>query len=260
MQRKVRAIVDEIVSIIREWDSVDTVALAEFAEAEVYDPYFFISLDIYHGDEIPPFEERKKVFFDAAVFESSKVHQKDRFLWKGLPVRLEYKEKDYLEDIIANYGTYEAFYRRIGTYPFYRVIASDVVFNRTDWMDSTRADLEKLPVEFWVFLADVGQKTIEHSLADLQAAAVASDEFFFLQSLAGFLTSVSRLLFAVNRRFEPSGRTMGKAALELDVIPENFRGRYSTLLRQGSELDMQRKAEVAELLTRSLLPLQQILV
>ena len=48
MQRKVRAIVDEIVSIIREWDSVDTVALAEFAEAEVYDPYFFISLDIYH--------------------------------------------------------------------------------------------------------------------------------------------------------------------------------------------------------------------
>ena len=260
MQRKVRAIIEEIVQIIQKWETIDTAALAEFAETEVYDPYFFISLDIYHDGEIPPFEARKKVFRDAAVFESSKARQKDRFLWEGLPVRLEYKEKAYVEDIIVNYGIYEAFYRRIGTYPFYRLNTSDVVFNRTDWMESIRSSLEELPVEFWTFLADVGQKTIEHSLADLQAAALAGDEYFFIQSLAGFLTSVSRLLFAVNRRFEPSGRTMGKAVSELGILPENFRGRYSSLLRQDSGLDLQRKAEVAELLTRSLLPLQQVLV
>jgi hypothetical protein len=127
-------------------------------------------------------------------------------------------------------------------------------------MESIRAALGKLPAEFWIFLAEVGQKTIEHSLADLQAAALATDEYFFIQSLAGFLTSVSRLLFAVNRRFEPSGRTMGKSILELEVIPENFRGRYWNLLRQDNELDLQRKAEVAELLTRSLLPLQHVLL
>ena len=102
MNRKVEDIVLDLAEKIRSWNSVDTVTVAEFADAEVTDPYFFISLDIYYRGDVPDPEERMGFFDQAGGFESSRTSNKDRFFIDGLPVRLELKNMSQIDNILEN--------------------------------------------------------------------------------------------------------------------------------------------------------------
>jgi len=68
--------------------------------------------------------------------------------------------------------------------------------------------------------------------------------------------SICSMLYAINRRFEPSGRQLYEQILELDVLPENFRGRFYSILRDDPEFNHERKQEIAELMTRSVINLR----
>ena len=62
-------------------------------------------------------------------------------------------------------------------------------------------------------------------------------------------------LFAVNRTFEPSARLLVEKVLELPRLPDGFRGRFESMLRDDPELPRERKREIAELLVKSILPM-----
>ena len=74
MKRKVERVAQTLVEKLIQWDTVDTITLAESAEAEIYDPYFFLSLDVYYREFIPESDERLEMFSDAGIFESSRIN------------------------------------------------------------------------------------------------------------------------------------------------------------------------------------------
>jgi len=73
MKRKVERIANDLAGRLKEWDSVDTITIAEWADMDIYDPYFFLSLDVYYQGKIPSAEKRRKLFSDAGAFETSSV-------------------------------------------------------------------------------------------------------------------------------------------------------------------------------------------
>ena len=255
MKQKVERIAQDLVNKLSGWQVVDTITLAESADAEVYDPYFFLSLDVYYQGEIPDIEERKSMFSDAGAFESSRANKKDRCFIEGFPVRVEYKDIARIEEILSGKEGQTWAYRQPGTYMFYRIENNHVLFKKTEWIDGVKTRLSSIPETFWDYLKQSTQSAMEHYLSDLSAAAVQNDSFFFLVSAAGFIKSLCSLLFIVNRRFEPSGRRFYEMVRELTTLPDNFRGRFECFLRHDNEFTPARKREVAELLAKSVIAL-----
>ena len=84
MRLKVEESVRSITAILREWPSVDTVTMLLSGE-DVYDAYFFVSLDVYSAGDIPDENARSKLFAHTGAFESSSISRKDRFLLDDIP-------------------------------------------------------------------------------------------------------------------------------------------------------------------------------
>ena len=118
-----------------------------------------------------------------------------------------------------------------------------------------RAQLKKLPDAFWLALRESFFSAAEHYLTDLKSAVARKDDLFYLVSLSGFVKSICSMLYTVNRRFEPSGRMLFEQTLKLTILPENFRGRFYSILREDPEFPPERKQEIAELMTRSVINL-----
>jgi len=254
MNRKVKAISTGLAEKIMQWDGVDAVTLAESAEEDVFDPYFFISLDVHYAGTLPKPAFREKIF-EANLFESSSVQNKDRFFVREMPVRVEYKQKSDTEKMIARKEQHLDMFRASGTYIFYRLENGSVLSKKSDWIDSIRQQLRSFPESFWNSLRIIFQTTMEHKLGDLGAAAFRKDDFFYLVSSSGFVRNVCRVLFSINRVFEPSGRLYYKKVTSLPRLPEEFIGRLDSLLRQKDMLSQERKWEVAELLAKSIIAL-----
>jgi hypothetical protein len=255
MKGKTELIAAKVADIIREWPSVDSVVLGELITEDLYDPYFFLSLDVYHSGLIPEAEDRKKSFAFGLVFENSQAGWKDRLLIEDIPVRIEYKNMNRIGDLIDGKDGLLASIRDSGTYLFYRILNSNILYDRSGWILRVRERLKAMPQPFWNLLRASFQTRMEHSLSDLGAAAIRKDTLFFLISISNFLQSACSVLFAINHRFEPSFRLFSHQVQELPVLPETFHGRFDTLLRSGPELTPARKREIAELLTKSILNL-----
>jgi len=253
MKRKVERIAKELAGRLSEWEITDTIALSESAATEIYDPYFFLSLDLYYRGEIPDAVTRNKLFADAGAFESSPFNKKDRCFIEGLPVRVEYKDIERIDRILSGEQGESWSYRPPGTYMFYRIERGNILFQRSDWIDKTRENLKNLSDSFWGFISQTTQNAMEHYLEDLSAAVVQNDKFFFLVSSSGFIKSICSLLFIINRSFEPSTRRFYEAVKELSQLPDNFRGRFESFLRNDEEFSPARKREVAELLAKSVI-------
>ena len=56
----------------------------------------------------------------------------------------------------------------------------------------------------------------------------------------------------VNRRFEPSHRSIDAHLRALKRVPDDFFGRWETLLRSDMDLSREQKYKVAELIAKSL--------
>ncbi len=245
---------DGIQRVVETWKSIDTITVMRFG-ADRFDPSFFLSYDVYYHATLPERSERESAFETAQAFEASLDGLKDRFILDEVPVRLEYKSIGQMDRLVNRVFDVESSGYPRSTYGLYRIINSDLVLSRSDWLRGVRERLATPPIEFWRRRRSVLESRMEHALSDLASAAVADEELFFQLSLADFLENLLRALFTINRRFEPSGRSMAAAVSTLAVIPEEFSSRLEHLLRTESAVKKNQKREIAELLARSLLHL-----
>jgi hypothetical protein len=271
MKFKTKLLVDRFASLFSQWPGVECVSLNEAALPDTLDPYFALILDVYYSGSIPGLEERSRLYGeDVAAFETTGTIEvsdppgaynrecKDRFLIGNLPVRLEYKSTRMIEELVSIADTrLDSLWliKNSGTYGFYRLAQGEVVFSRSGWIMEVRRRLENLSGEFWSFMRSAHESKMEHFLSDLGAAVIQQDEFFYLISAAGFIKNACLTLFCVNRRFEPSHRAYRGRVLELPELSESFRAQFETFLSSGSEITMERKFSVAQLIARGIVAL-----
>jgi hypothetical protein len=264
MKRKVERIAKSISSVVSSWQEVECVALGEHSEADELDPHFALVVDVYLRGAPPAVVERQlafaKVVGQPGAFESSVDQSKDRFFLEGLPLRVEYKNISMIDDAIARSkgpdSTLVWVFKNSGTYMFYRLQSSRVLFEKGDWIRRARKDIANLPPSFWSGLREAFTAKMEHYLADLGAASFGDDGYFFGVSMAGFTRYAAAALFMANRRLEPSHRYLSTRLLELKHLPDNFAGRWETLLRSDSGITGAQRYEVAELIARSVIALK----
>lgn len=255
MKRKVERISNDITEILKAIPGVDCILLHESTEKDIVNPYFFLSLDVYYNGPFPDVNERRKLFEDAGAFESSHFSIKDRFFLEDIPVRIEYKNKDRVDTIMDDKeGNLWAFHDN-GTYMFYRLQTGKIMYKSSEWIEIIREKLTTLSESFWGTLRDSSLRSLEHYLVDLSSAAINNDNLFYMVSLSGYIKDLCSFMFAVNRKFEPSRRRLSDLIMELEIIPENFAGRFDSLIREDTEFPPSRKREVAKLLTKSLIHL-----
>ncbi len=255
MKRKVQRISNYITDQLQMIDGVVAITLHESAESDINDPYFFLSLDVYYQGALPDAGRRQSLFEDAGGFETSAYSSKDRFFIEKLPVRIEYKHIKRVEHLLQNVIENLWAFRETGTYMFYRLAKGAVLYEDGPWLNEIRDRLSKLPESFWEALRESFFYSAEHNLVDLKSAVLQKDDLFYLVSLSGFIKSICSFLFAVNKQFEPSGRQLFEQTLALNTLPENFRGRFYSILREDPEFPPERKQEIAELMTRSMINL-----
>lgn len=255
MQQKRQQVIEQVRSVLDGWQDIETVSLLDFGE-DIYDPYFFISLDVFYQESLPDPKERAEAFGFAELFESNLGRGKDRLLVDEIPIRLEYKRAAEVTDTVNTALNSPGDLSEPGTYLFHRLSASRTLIERGDWLSTLRRALdEELPEEFWTFQRSALQLKMEHYLSDLMAAVVMEDQLFYLISASGFIRSVCSVLFAINHRFEPSGRFLGQKTTELSILPESFAGLFDTFLREDPTISRQKRKEVAELLARGVISL-----
>jgi len=264
MKRKVERLAKAITETISSWEAVECVTLGEHSESDVNDPYFALVVDVYLRAAPPAIEERQAAFARAVgqpgAFETSASRSKDRFFIDGLPVRVEYKSVETIDDVIGRCRGPDSqivwIFKNSGTYMFYRLIHSRVLFQKSDWLLNARRDLADLPSSLWESLRDAFLSKMEHYLADLGASTFSDDGYFYDVSMAGFIRYTAAAIFTANRCFEPSHRYASAQLRELKSLPDDFLGRWETLLRSDLDLTRNQKYEVAELIARSVLALQ----
>lgn len=243
-----------IVKVLSQWPGVDSAAILQ-SGSDQYDPYYFLSLDVYCNGEIPDPATRQAALEGHSAFESSQVTRKDRFFVGETPIRIEYKETARFDDLVHAAQAGEPRFRDAGTYPFYRLTGAEVLYSRSDWISNVREALSDLPDGFWEHLRESQLARAEHTYADLSAAAYRDDELFFIVSAGRYIRSLAGLLFTINRRFQPSYRLLTDELLSLTELPESFPARLETFIRQDGSMTMQQRRELAELMITSVLSL-----
>ena len=260
MKYKTKVLVDRFKDVLSAWPGVECITLNEAALPDTLDPYFALILDVFCSGPIPGAEERCRMYgSDVAAFESSGRNEKDRFLIGGLPVRLEYKFIEKVEELISIIDTnVDSLWliKDSGTYGFYRLANGKIVFSRSSWIDNIRKRLENTGDIFWTEMRGAAQSKMEHFLSDLGAASFQGDEFHYLIASAGFIKTACLVLFCINRRFEPSHRAYYKQVLEMPVLPVSFSARLENFLdTNAAGASMERRFTLAKLMARDIIVL-----
>ncbi|MDR1893124.1 MAG: hypothetical protein LBQ61_00325 [Spirochaetales bacterium] len=256
MKQKIKDLCRKLSDQLSALDQVDSITLAEIIDEDLYSPYFFISADVYHRNPLPEEEDRETILHNPPIFESNLRGTKDRFLLEGVPIRLEYKNLDAVEGLLDQALSPQGVYTETGTYPFYRLQRNTLLYSRSGWLEEARNRLERLGEAFWTPLITRHKANLEHLAMDLAASAVVQDVLFYLRSLSAYINTVCAFLFAVNRRFEPSGRRLEEKLYALELLPESFKGQFACLIALDPEFDPPRKSGIAAVLTKSLLTLE----
>ncbi len=259
MKRKAKILADRFIQTISAWDAVECIALNEAALPDTLDPYFALILDVYHTGVIPSFNERRDAYGDdLAALETSALQTKDRFLVGDLPVRIEFKAMAKVAEVvdIADKRTDQLWLiKDSGTYIFYRLARGMILYQRSSWLDDIRDRLDALGDEFWRQMRDAHESKMEHFLSDLGAALMQGDDFHYLISSAGFIKNACVVLFCANKQFEPSHRGFYAQVKDLPLLPAEFVGRFESFLRNDSEMTVERKYSLAQLIAKSVLSL-----
>ncbi|MDR1238803.1 MAG: DUF4037 domain-containing protein [Treponema sp.] len=254
MKYKTKLLADRFAGTLAQWPGVECVTLNEAALPDTLDPYFALILDVFYSAPIPGGEERcARYGDDVAAFETSSQNMKDRFLIGNLPVRLEYKSTEKIEELISIADTRLDqlwLIKDSGTYGFYRLAQGEILFSRNGWIDGIRRRLLNVGDQFWAEMRAFHQSKMEHFLGDLGAACQQGDDFHYLIASAGFIKTACLALFCLNRHFEPSHRAYYKQVLALPVLPESFRAQIETFLRGDPDMDMDRRFSLAKLIAR----------
>ena len=253
MKPRVESAVRHILDGLSTWNEVEAVTLMLSGD-DVYDPYFFLSLDVYTSISVRDGESRRQAYGPVTAFESSALTHKDRFMAGELPFRVEYKLVQRFSDLVSAAETGQSGLRDAGTYSLFRLLEAETLFARSNWLPELRGRLERLPTGFWVELRKTLQDSAEHTYADLKAAAVRNDPLYFTVSAGRFLSALCSLLFAINERFEPSPRQLETAVRELSTVPDSFPANLENFLDPNS-LSMRQRAELGELMVTEVMSL-----
>ena len=253
MKRKVIKIASDLTETISGWNGIDAVILGEAAETDVFDPYFNIDLDVFYKRDIPAVNDRQKAFNDPGAFETSPLYVRDKFLLEDLPVCIHYIPMSRVDFIIDRIEKGEWIYRETGTNMFYRMEKNRMMLKNSQWIDRVKSRLSKLPSDFWQTILDYTKNFLEGYLNDIGAAVFREDDLYYLLSSSGFVKSLCSFVFALNKQFEPSGRKLYERVVGLKVLPEGFAARVENLVNPKNNLSPEKKREIAELLTRSLI-------
>jgi len=261
MKRKVEQLANSITEAVSRWNSIECVTLGEHSEADILDPYFALVIDVYLRGSPPTAEERQAAFAaclgQPGAFESAVSRSKDRFFIDEIPVRVEYKNVNMLDDAIKRSKGPDAGFvwvlKNSGTYMFYRLQYSRILYKKSDWIDTTRREIAQFSPAFWEGLREACQSKMEHYLSDLGAASCSDDGFFYSVSLAGFVRYTAASLFMANRRLEPAHRAINEKLRELPSLPADFLERWVSLLKPGIETDAMHKYKIAELIALSVI-------
>jgi hypothetical protein len=259
MKYKTKLLVDRFVSVFSFWPEIECVSLNEAAASNTLDPYFALILDVYYSGPIPEAEERHRQYGDdVAAFEVSNQGCKDRFLIGNIPVRIEYKSTQKIDELVTIADTRQEslwLIKDSGTYGYYRLANGEILFSRNSWIKGVRERLSRLNDEFWAHMRDAHQSKMEHFLSDLGAALIQGDDFHYLISSSGFIKTACLTLFCINHRFEPSHRGYYKQVMELPVLPESFRAQLELFLKGDSEMTPERKYSLSQLIARGVIAL-----
>jgi hypothetical protein len=259
MKYKTKVLAERFAETLSQWPGVECVSLNEAAFPDTLDPYFALILDVFHSGPIPDADERCRLYgADVAAFETSSRNVKDRFLIGDIPVRLEYKSIENIEEFISIAETrLDSLWliKDSGTYGFYRLAHGEILFSRGQWIPGIRKRLENIGDPFWQEMRLAVQSKMEHYLSDFGAAVLQNDDFNCLISSAGFCKTACLTLFCINRRFEPSHRSYYKQVLELPVLPGSFHAELETFLRDDPESTMERRYSVAQIIARGIVAL-----
>jgi len=256
VQRKVGRVSQQLNQIISAWSGIEAIVLGEAAEAGILDPYFTITLDVYHDSGVPPSAERKGLFGDPTAFDTVPGFTEDRFFLDELPVKIRYQSTERVDFMLKRIADKEWIFHDASTYLFYRLLHGQVLHQRSEWLDQTRDKLSNVVDHFWHMVKNGARISAAYYLNDLRAAVYRGDRLFYAFSLSHFLRSLCSFLFALNRTFEPSDRLVAERVQELPNLPDGFGGRFESMLRDNPELSPERKLEVAELLVKSILPME----
>jgi hypothetical protein len=259
MKYEIRVLTSRFTDLLSQWPAVECVSLNEAAGASTLDPYFALILDVYYKGTIPLPEERFRLYGpDATAFETSGQANKDRFLIGNLPLRFEFKALEKIEELVSIADTRRDslwLIKDSGTYVYYRLANGEILFSRNGWIDGIRKRLVSLNGDFWNQMRKLSQSKMEHLLSDLGAALINNDDFHYLVSSALFIKTACLALFCINRCFEPSHRSYSKKVLELPVLPESYKARFETFICDDSELTMERKYSLAQLIAKGIISL-----
>ena len=259
MKYKTKVLVDRFSAILSSWPGVECITLNEAALPDPLDPYFALILDVFCSAPIPDAEERCRLYGDdVAAFESSGQNEKDRFLIKEIPVRLEFKFTGKIEELVGIADTrHESLWliKDSGTYGFYRLANGEIIFSRNKWIHGIRKRLENLPDQFWLEMRNTVQSKMEHFFSDLGAACFQGDQFHYLIASAGFIKTACLTLFCINKRFEPSHRAYFKQIHELPILPASFLAQFDTFLENSPGMDMDSRFYLAKLIAKSIVAL-----
>jgi hypothetical protein len=256
VQRKVGRVSQQLNKVISAWSGIEAVVLGEAAEAGIFDPYFTISLDVYHHSGVPTSEERKGLFGNPTAFDTVPGFTEDRFLLEELPVKIRYQSTERVDYMLKRIADKKWIFHDASTYLFYRLLHGQVLHQNSNWLDRTRDKLSNVADHFWQMVKNGARISAAYYLNDLRAAVYRGDQLFYAFSLSHFLRSLCSFLFALNRTFEPSDRLIAERVQELPKLPDGFGGRFESMLRDNPELSRERKLEVAELLVKSILPME----
>ncbi|MCL2243529.1 MAG: DUF4037 domain-containing protein [Treponema sp.] len=256
MKYKTKVLVERFTEILSSWEGVDCITLNEAAMPDTLDPYFALILDVFYSSPIPNAEKRCSMYGDdVAAFENSDQSEKDRFLIGDVPVRLEFKKTEKINELVKIATTnHDSLWliKDSGTYGFYRLANCEIIFSRTNWIHDIRERLTKIGDKFWKEMRNSVQSKMEHFLSDLGAACFQGDKFHYLIASAGFIKTACLTLFCANKRFEPSHRAYFKQVCELPALPESFVAEFQTFLEYDSGGNLDSKFYLAKLIAQKI--------
>jgi hypothetical protein len=253
---KVQEIANECAQKMASLKNCRAVVLGETNGFEVYDPGFTIDLDVFHHGKLPPVSERKKVLGDPKIFESPPVYPVDRFLVDDLPVIVNYKRIDKINDIFKRIAKHEWVFRKATTNILYRLKEGNILYNKDGWILSVRKRFGKIPADFWSNILISANFLIEYYYRELSVAAAKNDGLLYLISLSNLIHSICGYIFAINKEFEPGPRILHERLLNLKILPDEFTSRFDIIIDPSSEYSLEKKSEVARLLVSSLLQMK----
>lgn len=245
----VKTIIDTLQNVIASWTDVNCILAGKALKEDILDPYFVITLDVYYKDTIPDSEKRNVLFDYPGAFETSPKQDKDRFFIDELPVHIIYKKQSIVEEYLNNY---KKLFQEGTTYSIFRIFNADIIYNRDRWIFNIQEQFSKLTEVFWGQLFKYNIYKIEHFLTDLGAAVLKQDDFFFLVSLSGFMTSCAAALFARNHEWFPYYRKLNDYLCKLPIVPENF-SRYWNDILNSTKLTQEKRYQLAQLLAKEII-------